>query len=196
MMEYSWVGIDPGKSGAMVVLFSDDSMLVYDLSECYDGSGAAQTSINPVKFRDLVVDNFGVLLEEKEVLVCCEKPIFVGGGFTIKTPMSMFESYGVIRTVFESVGVGFKGIRPRDWIRFYPDLYHPKQKRDKSESIVKAKELFPDSSDMFEYTVLKGRYKGTIIGLDGRAEAALIANYARSLHFTVDSFEDKELSDE
>ncbi len=175
------IGIDPGKLGALVVLFSDDSMLVYDLSQCYDDSGAANLSINPSKFRDLVFRNFGVLLKEKEVMVCCEKPIFAGGGFTIKTPTSMFESYGVIRAVFDTAQVKFVGVDPKEWIKYYPDLYHPRQKRDKKESVAKAKQLFPQSSDMFEYESLRGKYKGTKIDLDGRAEAALIANYARSL---------------
>lgn len=175
------IGIDPGKLGALVVLFSDDSLLAYDLERCYDDSGAAKTSLNPQKFYRLLAKNFGHLFADRGLLVCCEKPIFAGGGFTIRTPMSMFESFGVIHSVFDSLGVRFIGVAPRTWIKFYADLYHPKQKRDKAESVKKAKELFPSSAYLFEYEVTRGKNKGSKIGLDGRAEAALIANYARSL---------------
>ncbi len=171
------IGIDPGKNGAVASLFDDGSLDVLDLSDFYDDSGAAQTSINP--------DKLGRWIERRllgfsgNITVCCEKPIFVGGGFTIKTPMSMFESYGVIRGLFSSFGVPFQGVAPRDWLKWYPDLYHPKKKRTKDESVVKAKELFPNYAEVFEYEVLKGRCKGNKVLLDGRAEAALIARYAQ-----------------
>lgn len=176
------IGIDPGKLGALAVLFSDDSILTYDLVGCYDDSGAAKSSLNPRKFHNLLSMNFGHLFYSKrDVFVCCEKPIFVGGGFTIRTPMSMFESFGVFHSVFDSLGVPFRGVAPREWIRFYSDLYHPKKKRDKSESVKKAMQLFPSSAHLFEFEVLRGKNKGSKVGLDGRAEAVLIANYARSL---------------
>lgn len=173
-----YVGIDPGKNGALAMLFQDDSILVYDLATLYDDTGTSNNSINPNKLKVLVEK--GIKPCGKDMVVFCERPIFAGGGFTIKTPMSMYESYGVIRTVFECGGIPFRGVRPKEWIKYYPELYHPKKKRDKEESIALAKKLFPDSTEIFEYKVLKGHYKGKVIGLDGRAEAVLIANFARS----------------
>ena len=170
------VGIDPGKKGAMAILQSG-TFTVYDIGDCYDDTGASQSSVNPAKFSELVlraVPEIG----KNEVYVGCETPIFVGGGFTIKTPMSMFESFGVFRAVFWSFGkVFFVGVQPREWQKFYPDLYHPKVKRTKEESVEKAKQLFPRYAGEFERTVAKGSHKGKVILLDGRAEAGLIANY-------------------
>ena len=177
-----YVGIDPGKNGALALLFKDNSMLIYDLGDFYDDTGTSSLSVNPTKFRQFVKANIKVL--GKDVVVCCERPIFVGGGFTIKTPMSMYESFGVIRAVFDGLHIEFMGVKPKEWIQHYTELYHPKKKRDKQESIDLAKKMFPESAEMFEYTVLKGKSKGKKIGLDGRAEAVLIANFARSFFDT------------
>lgn len=173
------VGIDPGKQGAVATLFSDGSLDVLDLSDFYDDSGAAHSSVNPGKFGKWIRKRTAAL--GCSLTVCCEKPIFVGGGFTIKTPMSMFESYGVIRGVCAAHGLSFIGVNPREWQKHYPALYHPKQKRTKEESVVEAKRLFPNYADVFEYEVLKGRCKGNTVLLDGRAEAALIARYAQDV---------------
>lgn len=172
------MGIDPGKAGAVALLFDDGSLDVFDLGECYDASGAAHTSINPILLQDWLLRRMSGL-DAAAFTVCCEKPIFVGGGFTIRTPMSMFESYGVIRGVCLSLGLEFFGVSPKDWQKHFPELYHPRVKRTKEESVQMAKELFPDYAEVFESKVTRGKYKGGTVLLDGRAEAALIAKYAR-----------------
>ena len=171
------VGIDPGKQGSAVILYDDKSLSFFDLSDCYDKTGAAQVSMNPLIFGKWVFRALGG--RSDDVLVCCEKPIFIGG-ITVKTPMSMFESYGVIRSVCSCAGFIFGGVDPKDWIRYYPDLWHPREKRVKEESVDKAIELFPEYRDVFKGKIEKGRSKGNVIVYDGRAEAALIANYARN----------------
>lgn len=174
------VGVDPGKQGAVAVLYPDDSISVLDLTEFYDKEGAAQSSINPtqaIRFLDKLMINRTPV----DITLCCERPIFIGGGFTIKTPMSMYESYGVLRGVCSSYGIDFHGVAPREWIQHYPKLYHPKVKRTKEESVRYAQYLFPKYSEVFERKVEKGRSKGNVVLLDGRAEAVLIAKYARDV---------------
>lgn len=170
------VGIDPGKKGAIAIL-QDGDLAVYDLGDCYDDTGASKSSLNPSTFTALVLQAIPEI-GQISVHIGCESPIFVGGGFTIRTPMSMFESFGAIRAVFGAFEyTSFFRVLPREWQKFYPDLYHPKVKRTKEESVNKAKELFPNNVGDFERVVAKGSHKGNIILLDGRAEASLIANY-------------------
>ena len=172
------VGIDPGKKGAIALLFGDGSLDVFDLCDCYDESGAANSSVNPAVLGQWAEKRFAGM-NCADIMVCCEKPIFAGAGFTIKTPMSMYESYGVLRGVFASFGVQFVGVSPTQWLKGYSELYHPKVKRTKEESVTVAKTLFPDYAGVFEYEVTKGRCKGNVVLLDGRAEAVLIAKYAQ-----------------
>ena len=172
------LGIDPGKQGAMVTLFEDGSLSFFDLKDLYDDSGASQSSVNPEKLGAWIDRRLAGI--EGGVAVWCEKPIFVGAGFTIKTPMSMFESYGILRSTFVRANVAFYGVSPHVWQKWYPTLYHPHIKRTKEESVTEAKKIFPDYAEVFERVVEKGAHKGNRILMDGRAEAALIANYGKN----------------
>ena len=181
------VGIDPGKNGALVLLADSGAMAFFPLKDFYDNLGAARLSLNPKLFYSWLCS---LQTEFDDIaLVCCEKPIFMGSGFTIQTSMSMFESYGVFKACFYALGIGFYGVRPVEWIKHYPDLYHPKRKRDKSESVAEAKRLFPLYTDEFETTISRGRTKGNIKLLDGRAEAALIAKYGLDVIYKEGDYE-------
>lgn len=180
------LGIDPGKRGAVAVLDAMDSLVFFDIGDSYNDGGASRSSIDPNLFFDTVVS---WLFErpEKNIVVGCEQPIFLGSRFTIQTTMSMFESFGVLKTVLSKgicklrdKSVVFRGIPPKEWIKSYPNLYHPKQKRTKEESVAEAKRLFPKYADQFERTITKGSHKGGVIIMDGRAEAALIALYTKN----------------
>ena len=186
------VGIDPGKHGAVAVLGDDGTLTFFDIGDSYNDNGASKSSLDPNLFFDTVV-TWLWKQPDTTIVVGCEQPIFLGSRFTIYTTMSMFESFGVLRTVL-SEGISkrmstcvdrdktvvFRGILPKEWIKAYPALYHPKKKRDKSESVAEAKRLFPRYAKMFERTITRGRSKGKKIILDGRAEAALIALYVKT----------------
>lgn len=182
-----YVGIDPGKKGAVAILDDDGTLVFFDIGDAYNDTGASRSSLDPNLFFDIVVS---WLWNHKEdtIIIGCEQPIFLGSKFTIQTTMSMFESFGVLKTVLSKgifklrdKSVTFRGVPPREWIKHYPNLYHPKQKRDKRESVAEAKRLFPDYADQFERVIRKGRNKGSMVLLDGRAEAALIALYAKNI---------------
>lgn len=189
-----FVGIDPGKRGAVAVLDDDGSLTFFDIGDSYNDTGASKSSLDPTLFFDTVVSWLWDR-PEKTIIVGCERPIFLGSRFTIQTTMSMFESFGVLKTVL-SEGISkristivdrdkeitFRGIPPKEWIKSYPALYHPKQKREKEESVAEAKRLFPEFADQFERIVTKGSHKGSRIMMDGRAEAALIALYTKNIY--------------
>ena len=187
------VGIDPGKKGAVAVLGGDGALTFFDIGVSYNDLGASKSSLDPNLFFDTVVS---WLLDRPEttIVVGCEQPIFLGSRFTIQTTMSMFESFGVLKTVFSEgitklrdKSVIFRGVPPKEWIKSYPNLYHPKRKREKEESVAEAKRLFPDYADQFERVIQKGSRKGGIVLMDGRAEAALIALYTKNFISTARS---------
>lgn len=165
------IGIDPGKHGAIAILFNKDTLVVQDLDRFYDECGAARSSINPVRFTGWLQ----IMLGRLRCPVFCEAPVFVGGGFTAHTTMSMFESFGVLRSVFLLHGFPFVSVKPMVWIRSYTELYHPRVKREKKESVILAERLFPRWRSLFYKKKKSG--KGADMMLDGRAEAVLIANY-------------------
>lgn len=181
------VGIDPGKRGAVAVLDGDGFLTFFDIGDSYNDTGASKSSLDPNLFFDTVV-SWLWNRPEKTIIVGCEQPIFLGSRFTIHTTMSGFESFGVLKTVLSEginklrdKSVTFRGIPPKEWIKSYPNLYHPKQKREKEESVVEAKRLFPEHADQFERVIQKGSHKGGIVLMDGRAEAALIALYTKKM---------------
>ena len=180
-------GIDPGKNGALALLSDSGAMSFFPLKDLYDDKGAARLSLNPEFTYNLL---YSLQVEFGDItLVCCEKPIFMGSGFTIQTSMSMFESYGVLKTCFHALSIAFYGVRPIEWIKHYPNLYHPKKKRDKAESVIEAKNLFPLYTDEFERVIERGKTKGSKKPLDGYAEAALIAKYGLDVLYKEDEHE-------
>ncbi len=180
------VGIDPGKNGALALLSESGEMSFFPLKDFYDDNGAARLSLNPQLIYNWL---YSLQVEFSDIaLVCCEKPIFMGSGFTIQTSMSMFESYGVLKTCFHALCIAFHGVRPIEWIKYYPNLYHPKQRRDKVESVVEAKNLFPLYADELERVIERGKTKGTKKPLDGYAEAALIAKYGLDVIYKEENY--------
>lgn len=170
-----YVGIDPGKHGAAALLYDDNSLDVFDIGEFYDDDGAANSSVNPI-----LLDHFirFKLKRRNNVHVCIERPIYVGG-HSIQAAASMYESFGVMRCAFTLANIPLTDVPPTRWIKYYPNLHHPRKRREKIESVREVQRLFPEYGDLFERRIEKGRGKGNKIPLDGRAEAVLIANYAR-----------------
>lgn len=170
------VGIDPGKKGAIAVVERVDTkasiLLIDDNGNLYDDSGASSCCMNPLKLKTWWREHIDKRMGKDLRGVGIETPIFTGPGMGIKTTMSMYESYGVIRSTLELIthkAVKIRGIKPQEWIYHWTILCHPKEKRSKEESIILASTLYPEQQKMFY-----GRNGGA---RDGRAEATLIATY-------------------
>lgn len=173
------VGIDPGKNGAIALVERIDKttkiLFICDNGKLYDDNGASNCSVNPLKlkkwWRENIIKRSDLNTQEIKA-IGVETPIFTGMGMGIKTTMSMYESYGVLRAtllLLSPNSVFFRGVKPQEWIYHWDILYHPKEKRNKEESIILASTLFPEQQSMFF-----GKYGGA---KDGRAEATLIATY-------------------
>ena len=51
----------------------------------------------------------------------------------------------------------FRGIPPKEWIKAYPNLYHPKEKRTKEESVAEAKRLTGVSYEHINALIKSGK---------------------------------------
>jgi len=158
------VGIDPGQRGAIAVI-GDGALKVYDLKPCYKKTGASN-SLDPDLFNDLAIQ----VITSRNATVFCEESQVIGGGgikASSKSLRSIFDARGVMRTVFWFQDYKVHYVQPQVWKRALKLLG-----QDKSASVEKACQVFPESKDQF-----KKQYHGRFIPLDGRAEAALIAHY-------------------
>jgi len=165
------VGIDPGQKGAIAVI-DNGNLQVYDLKVCIKPTGSFN-SLDPSLFYVFVKKHVPHVLND--VVVFCEESQThkIAGTTSIKTARAIFDARGVMRTVLQLQGFEVRYIQPQTWKRELGLL-----KQDKFASVEKAKQLFPESKDIFE------KQHGTRnIPLDGRAEASLIAHYG----FLVDS---------
>lgn len=160
------VGIDPGLRGAVAVFAPDGGLDIWDLAKCYATTG---------NFRSLSATLFSELLDSMipdtagEVEIFCEESLIVHGN-GIKTSRVIFDARGVLRSVCELRGLSVAYISPVSWKRHFGLL-----RMDKAASIRKAIELLPKYADFF-----RKNYRGRVIDLDGRTEAALIGLYGRS----------------
>lgn len=89
-----------------------------------------------------------------------------GGKQGVKSMMTYGIGYGEIRAVLKVLSIPFQEVAAATWKKEF-SLW----KKDKKESVKVAKQLFPTG----EYYGVKGGMK------DGRAEAALLAEYARRI---------------
>jgi len=162
------VGIDPGTNGALATLDSDGWLEVYDLKDCIKPTGSFN-SLDPALLNDLVEQAFNYYSRNVEIY-CEESQIVHGNG--IKTSRPIFDSRGVLRSVLALCGLDINYVQPKAWKKYFGLL-----KKNKSESVKKACELFPNQKDLF----MRPKKGGGVKLLDGRAEAALIAYYGSEI---------------
>jgi len=156
-----FVGVDPGKMGAVAEIKPDCYMDVIDMPL----SANKEISVpDLVKFFEQIV--FKANAESEEIFCVIEKSQAmpkqgVKGVFTYGV------GYGTIRTLLYVYEIPFQEIHPMTWKKEFNLI-----KKDKSESVAVAQKMFPKQAFYTE----RGRM------LDGRAEAILLAEYARRIH--------------
>jgi crossover junction endodeoxyribonuclease RuvC len=137
-------GIDPGKSGAIALLYDKGDLFVDDMPVFgKELNGAAIAAI----FNECKPDH--VYLESVNSHLMGRQSAFNFG-----------QGFGVIKGVLATLAIPFTLVTPSKWKGHY------NLGRDKDDARAAATRLFPVSANLFE------RKKD-----DGRAEAALIANW-------------------
>ena len=148
-MAFSYIGIDPGKGGALAVLKEDGSSIIYPFSE----EGYKEV------LADLSVENFQCRAK------CCLEHVNAMPG---NGGVSMFhfgENFGFIQGLLTAYDIPYELVRPQKWKKEFSIT------ADKNTAIEVCKRLFPSVS-------LK-RTERCKKDDDGYAESLLLAEYAR-----------------
>jgi crossover junction endodeoxyribonuclease RuvC len=145
-----YIGIDPGKSGAIAVI-EHDGVFIQDMPLF------AGKEINARAINNYFVYLFSLFL--KENIVCCLEKSQPMPGQGVTSVFNYGKGYGIILSCLDMNEISYQEVHPR------------KNKKTKKDSVEKAIKLFPEQEDKF--MTPRGRL------LDGRAEALLMAEYAR-----------------
>jgi hypothetical protein len=165
----TYVGVDPGKDGAVAIVEQGTRLFFYD-AENLDLAALAEVFVTYMG-----MDGVFVLLEKVQVMpgsrerrlaagIAAGRPgeeVEVGGGAVGMLKYGI--GYGEYRGMLKALRVPFAEIHPATWKAAFSLFRQPKDK-----SIAVAKQLYPASVDWLK------RKKD-----HGRAEALLIAEYAR-----------------
>ena len=150
------IGIDPGITGAIAVLFDDGKSIVHDIPVMANGKGKGKVknSVNGGALVQLLrcFDGAEVFLERVSAMP----------GQGVSSMFSMGDSFGCIRGVIAACGMPVHIITPQSWKKHY------RLGSDKEVCRAKAIELFPGA----ELSRKKDH---------NRAEALLIAKYGKSI---------------
>ena len=144
-----YIGIDPGKSGAMVILHDRriESIVPFDETEYIT---ALQLAL--LKFKNTNV-------------ICCLEKVNAMPGQGVVSMFNFGQNFGFIQGVLMSMGIPYELVTPQKWKKEFSIT------SDKNTSIEVAKRLFPEVD-------LK-RTERSRKDDDNIAEALLMAEYAR-----------------
>lgn len=149
-----YIGIDPGKDGAIAVL--DDDGLLWRLIDMPENIGT-----DLYKF---LKESIELSVYKKAVAFVEASQVMPGQG--IKSGFTYGKGYGEIIAVLKILEIPFQEIHPLTWKKEFKLI-----KKDKAESIKVAEQMYPSVTIPFKTE------RGKL--LDGRAEALLIAEYCR-----------------
>jgi crossover junction endodeoxyribonuclease RuvC len=157
-MTTTFIGIDPGLSGAIAVISSDADKgewpHLYDMPVINDGKK------NHVNIPELLTILRDWNPKETEVVI---EEVGAMPGQGVTSMFRMGQTLGILHCAIVACGFPMHRVRPQEWKKTYGMAG-----KDKPASILRAQELFPHAD-----IKLKKH--------DGRAEALLMAEYLRRL---------------
>lgn len=156
----AYVGIDPGKDGAIAVIFSDGRVDFCDTPTVNVGGTKRQYDEN--EMARIVLDILCICDAQFSLELTHSMP-----GQGVASMFSMGEGLGLWKGILAALGVRWSLVTPQRWKKALMDG----QPKEKSASVIVAKRLFPSVADQLE--TKRGR------ALDGRADALLIAEHLR-----------------
>jgi crossover junction endodeoxyribonuclease RuvC len=138
-----YIGVDPGKLGAIAALDSDDmSVIIYDMPATIEGKRAILSEIGKAK------------------IAWVEKPFFprmIG----IKNAVTIAQAFGELKACLFFAGLPTSEVPPSAWKK------HFGLSNDKDASRAYAASVFPDQSHMFARKKDDGRAEAALIAYYG-----------------------------
>jgi len=157
------IGIDPGSTGALTVVFPNH-IKIYDLpTAATDGF----KGIDPIEFKRLLdticVDAIDVRTGNSLIpIVYCEKSILPPGNGKMTT-RSVYDCRGVIRAVLALCGIPLKYVPSQTWKKFHG--IPPKSDKEYSRGL--CKQIRPDIADQLTRKKDHNRAESVLIALYG-----------------------------
>lgn len=145
----TYIGIDPGKKGAMAILREDGSSIIYPFSE----EGYKEV------LADYSTENF------RRRARCCLEHVSAMPGNGSVSMFSFGENFGFIQGLLTAYEIPYELVRPQKWKKEFSVT------ADKNQAIDVCKRLFPNA-------ILK-RTERCKVDDSNFAEALLMAEYAR-----------------
>lgn len=144
-----YIGIDPGKKGAMAILREDGSSIIYPFSE----AGYKEV------LADYSTENFKCRAR------CCLEHVSAMPGNGSVSMFNFGENFGFIQGLLTAYEIPYELVRPQKWKKEFSVT------ADKNQAIDVCKRLFPNE-------ILK-RTDRSKVDDSNFAEALLMAEYAR-----------------
>ena len=154
----TFVGIDPGLTGAVAVLFGEKAE-VYDIPTIKKGDGAVKYEIDPAGLGRVL--RFGIVNSEK-VVAALERVNSMPGQAASST-FSLGDSFGVCRAVLSLTNLPLMYVTPMAWKKYF------KLTKDKEEARALAIKRYPQVELHLKKHI-------------DRAEALLIATYLKETY--------------
>jgi len=154
----TFVGIDPGLTGAVAVLFGEKAE-VYDIPTIKKGDGAVKYEIDPAGLGRVL--RFGIVNSEK-VVAALERVNSMPGQASSST-FSLGDSFGVCRAVLSLTNLPLMYVTPMAWKKYF------KLTKDKEEARALAIKRYPQVELHLKKHI-------------DRAEALLIATYLKETY--------------
>lgn len=164
-MNYSCLGIDPGLTGAGVVVDRNGQLIThFDMPVQAAQHGKGQ-EINPFILCDRIEEAMQAAANvTAPVAFCLLERVASMPKQGVSSTFKFGTSYGITIGVLAALGIGTKYARPNDWKKF-----HSLTKKDKEAALGLCIQNWPDHRGLW------ARKKDV-----GRADAALIASYGVS----------------
>ena len=146
-----YIGIDPGKAGALAYMIKDGTVNVIPFDE-----GLYKFALQGIA---------RAMEKTGEKAVCCLEHVNAMPGQGVTSMFSFGQNFGFIQGLLQAYGIPFELVRPQKWKKEFSIT------GDKNTSLAVCKRLFPDVSLLPSDRCRKEN--------DGMAEALLMAEYAR-----------------
>ena len=147
-----FIGIDPGKSGAMAIIHVGNT-------------GVLSVTITPFDEERYIRELKEIHINTGDKCVACLERVGAMPNQGVKSMFTFGTNYGFIQGLLAMKRIPYETIPPQKWKKEYS------LGKDKSASVATAKKLFPDVSLL---PTDKSKKEN-----DGMAEALLMAEYAR-----------------
>jgi crossover junction endodeoxyribonuclease RuvC len=156
MVKHQYIGIDPGLSGAIAILWDDDAYEVSDIPIMSKGFGTVKNEINAGGMKDILA---AAIVAGNAVAVLERVNAMPGQG--VSSVFSLGDSFGSCRSVLACLDIPTLYVAPTQWKKHYGLT------SDKEQARALAIRLFPKADLKLKKHI-------------DRAEALLMALYLKT----------------